>query len=95
MTLKAALVFLTAAVAGCATIHSKSTSSIDKGAGHRVAATDSGYGYLMLTTPDLDGAAKLKAECQGRVSGVSTTLSSRNWFGIVQTYEEQIEGWCQ
>lgn len=89
------LAFLAAATAGCATIHSKSVSSIDKGAGHRVAATDSGYGYLMITTPDLDGAAKLKAECQGRVSGVSTTLTSRNWLGILQAYEERVEGWCQ
>lgn len=49
----------------------------------------------MLTLPELDGAAKLKAECPGSLTGIETTLKSRNWFGIVQVYEETVEGWCQ
>lgn len=79
----------------CAMIHSKSVSDLSKGQGHRIVAADSGLGILMLTIPDLDSAAHLRAQCQGNITGVQTTLSSRNWLGVIQAYEEKSEGWCQ
>lgn len=85
---------LSLVITGCATIHSKSISDFAKGQGHRVAAAEVGHGILMLTVPELDSAARLRSECQGNLTGVQTTLMSRNWFGIVQIYEEKSEGWC-
>lgn len=86
---------LTLGAGGCASLHSKSVSDMAKGQGHRVSASDGGHGYFMLTLPDLDSAALLKAQCQGSITGIQTTLTSRNWFGLVQIFEETSEGWCQ
>ena len=34
---------------------------MEKGTGHRVISRAEGYGYLMLTLPDLDAASRLRA----------------------------------
>lgn len=79
---------------GCASIHSTSISEIDRGPGHRINAADSGTGVLLLSVPTLDAAARLKALCAGKVTGVQTVTSMRNWF-VVQRYRQEASGWCQ
>ena len=67
---------------------------MEKGTGHRVISRAEGYGYLMLTLPDLDAASRLRAQCAGNVTGVVTTVKSRNWL-LIQHFEETVEAWCQ
>ncbi len=82
---------------GCAMIHSHSVSNYSrppKTPAVAVSTEDTGNGYLMLSLPKLESGAKLKALCPGRLTGVETTLRSRNWFFLVQVYEERSEGLC-
>jgi hypothetical protein len=81
-------------LSACATIHSRSISHMEKGTGHRIIARNEGYGYFMLSTPSLDAATRLRAQCAGNITGVVTTLTSRNWF-VIQHFEETAEAWCQ
>ena len=84
-----------ALLGGCAVIHSTSITEIKKGPGHRIAAEDTAHGFLMISMPDLDAAAKLKAQCAGSVTGIETTTWMRNWFFLVQHYHQETTGWCQ
>lgn len=87
--------FCIAALGGCAAIHSTAITEIRKGPGHRIAAEDTAHGFLMISMPDLDAAARLKAQCAGHVTGIQTTTWMRNWFFIVQHYHQETTGWCQ
>jgi len=80
---------------GCATIQSTSLSEIQKGPGHRVRAISTGHGYVMVSLPELDAASQLKSQCAGNLTGVQTTTIMRNWFFIVQEYEQEARAWCQ
>lgn len=81
-------------LAGCASIQSTSISEIAKGPGHRLRAVDTAHGFLMLSMPDLDGVAKLKAQCAGSLTGIQTVTWMRNWL-VVQHYHQEVMGWCQ
>lgn len=83
-----------ALLSGCASIQSTSVSDIERGPGHRVRARETGHGILFLSVPTLDGAAKLKAQCAGTVTGIQTVTWMRNWL-VVQHYHQEVNGWCQ
>ena len=82
-------------VSGCASLQSTSVSEFAKGPGHRIWAEDTAHGFFMVSMPDLDAAAKLRAQCAGTVTGISTATWVRNWFLIVQHYHQNAMGWCQ
>lgn len=86
---------LAAVFSGCATIQSSTVSEIQRGPGHRISAEDTAHGFFMVSMPDLDAAAKLKAQCAGTVTGVQNILWVRNWFFVVQHYHHELAGWCQ
>ena len=81
-------------LASCAALHNVSSSDMARGPGYRIWAKDTGHGFFMLSMPDLDATAKLKAQCAGTITGVQSTTWSRNWFLIVQHYHQEVVGWC-
>lgn len=81
-------------LSGCASIQSTSISDVARGPGHRIRAEDVSNGILMVMIPELDAAAKLKAQCGGVLTGVQTVTWVRNWV-LVQTYHQEASGWCQ
>lgn len=91
----AVLVLVTAALSGCASIVSQSVSDMAKGPGKRLSLEDSGNGYLMLSVPKLDALTKLKLQCPGTLTGISSTLVKHDWFFIVQEYTQEVSAWCQ
>jgi hypothetical protein len=96
---KPSSIFLVVVVAlalgpGCASLQSTSISGINKGPGHRIHAEDTAHGFFMLSMPDLDAVARLKAQCAGPITGVMTTTWLRNWL-LVQHYHQEAVAWCQ
>jgi hypothetical protein len=82
-------------VSGCATLHEQSLSDMQGGRGRLIQVEKSGYGYLMITLPELTTAAELRAQCSGQVTGVETVVTSRNWLGVVQYFTAKSTAYCQ
>src|SRR5689334_17305310 len=77
----------------CASILNTSVSEMNKGPGKRIEASDSQMGFIRLTIPQLDATGKLKAYCQGNLTGVQTTTTVRDFF-LVQMYAQKVSAWC-
>ena len=84
-------------LAGCVVLRSSSISDTS-GKGTPVSAQASDMGYLYLVAPGnvADAAAgKLVGACpSGKITGVQTQLSVRDFLGIVQAYEADANGVC-
>jgi hypothetical protein len=82
---------------GCVFLQSSSVSDRG-GAGAAISASASDIGILHLTAPSgltQTALANLLGNCAtGKVSGVSTELSVRDFF-LVQSYNVSVSGTCQ
>ena len=81
---------------GCVFVQS-STISERTGAGNSISSSASDLGYLHLVAPQgltQTALANLLSNCAtGKVSGVTTELSMRDFF-IVQSYNVSVTGTC-
>ncbi|HYL58902.1 MAG TPA: hypothetical protein VEU51_08525 [Candidatus Acidoferrales bacterium] len=84
-------------LSGCIFLQSSSVSDRG-GAGAAISANASDLGILHLTAPSgltQSALANLLGNCAtGKVSGVATELSVRDFF-IVQSYNVSVSGTCQ
>jgi hypothetical protein len=82
---------------GCVFLQSSSVSDRG-GAGAAITANASDIGILHLTAPNgltQTALANLLGNCAtGKVSGVATELSVRDFF-VVQSYNVSVSGTCQ
>ncbi len=83
-------------LAGCVFVQTSSISS-KIGPGAPISASASDLGYLHLIAPQgltQTAQANLLSNCaSGKVSGVTTELSVRDFF-IVQSYDVSVSGTC-
>ena len=95
-------IILAALLAGCAQIYGcvfvQSSAIADRsGAGNPITANASDLGYLHLVAPQgltQTALSNLLSNCAtGKVSGVTTELSVRDFF-IVQSYNVSVSGTC-
>jgi hypothetical protein len=95
-------ILLGALLAGCAQAYGcvfvQSSAIADRsGAGNPITASASDLGYLHLVAPQTltqTALANLLSNCAtGKVSGVTTELSVRDFF-IVQSYNVSVSGTC-
>ena len=81
---------------GCVVVESSAISD-RAGAGNPISASASDLGYLRLVAPQgltQTALANLLGNCAtGKVSGVTTELSMRDFF-IVQSYTVSVSGVC-
>jgi hypothetical protein len=92
----AALLAGCVAICGCVFVQSSAVSDRG-GAGNPISANASDLGYLHLIAPQgltQTALANLLSNCAtGKVSGVTTELSLREFF-IVQSYNVSVSGTC-
>jgi len=95
-------IILAALLAGCAQTYGcvfvQSSAIADRsGAGNPITANASDLGYLHLVAPQgltQTALSNLLSNCAtGKVSGVTTELSVRDFF-IVQSYNVSVSGTC-
>ena len=95
-------IILAALVAGCAQTYGcvfvQSSAIADRsGAGNPITANASDLGFLHLVAPQgltQTALANLLSNCAtGKVSGVTTELSVRDFF-VVQSYNVAVSGTC-
>ena len=95
-------IILAALLAGCAQTYGcvfvQSSAIADRsGAGNPITANASDLGYLHLVAPQTrtqTALANLLSNCAtGKVSGVTTELSVRDFF-VVQSYNVSVTGTC-
>jgi hypothetical protein len=95
-------IILAALVAGCAQVYGcvfvQSSAIADRsGAGNPITANASDLGFLHLVAPQgltQTALANLLSNCAtGKVSGVTTELSVRDFF-VVQSYNVAVSGTC-
>ncbi len=85
--------FLLISLNGCIMIQSVSISDVQPSSGTEVSGTSRGLGFLRLTAPT--GLAEKTAQelrNKGAVGNISTVLTMREWFGIVQVYKVTATG---
>lgn len=87
--------FLLVVSAGCTTILSTSMTTIEAGNKNIVEVEASDYGFLHLTTPEINLLPALRRECSnGTVNGVQTTLTLRE-FLVAQKYTLRATAYCK
>lgn len=95
-TILAALLAGCAQAYGCVFVQSSSVSDRG-GAGNPISANASDLGYVHLVAPQgltQTALANLLSNCAtGKVSGVTTELTMRDFF-IVQSYNVAVSGTC-
>jgi hypothetical protein len=80
---------------GCITHYAHAVSDTTTTGGTPVEGYDEGAGFFLLWVPDLDAATDLRAKCPGgKVTGVETQGTVRNWFGVMQVYKVYARGLC-
>jgi hypothetical protein len=96
LILVAAMLAACAEAYGCVFVQSSAVSD-RAGAGNPISANASDLGYLHLVAPQgltQTALANLLSNCAtGKVSGVTTELSVRDFF-IVQSYNVSVSGTC-
>ena len=92
----AALLALSVQSYGCVVVQSSAVSD-RAGLGNPISASASDLGYFRLVVPQgltQTALANLLSNCAtGKVSGVTTELSMRDFF-IVQSYNVSVSGTC-
>lgn len=87
--------FLLVVSAGCTTILSTSMTAIEAGNKNIVEVEASDFGYLHLTTPEINLLLALRRECSnGTINGVQTTLTLRE-FLVAQKYTLRATAYCK
>jgi hypothetical protein len=71
----------------CIVMTSTSIANVKPSSGRQVSASAGAMGFLRLTAPrQIAKKATEDLKQQGATSNISTTLTMREWFGIVQYY---------
>jgi hypothetical protein len=96
---RVAALALCLSASACVMLNSASISESSGGASGTAVTTEySDYGILHLTRPETltaNANTALMSKCQtGMVSGVSTELSTREWF-LIQYYTVNAAGTCK
>jgi hypothetical protein len=84
---------LMASLNSCITMSSVSIADVKPSTGTEVSGSASGMGFLRLSIPvNLAEKAAYELKNKGAVGNVSTVMTMREWFGIVQVYKVTAKG---
>lgn len=84
---------LLASLNSCITMSSVSIADVKPSTGTEVSGSASGMGFLRLTVPTgLAEKATYDLKNKGAVGNVSTVMTVREWFGVVQVYKVSAKG---
>lgn len=84
---------LIASLNSCITMSSVSIADVKPSTGTEVTGSATGMGFLRLSVPaGLAEKATYELKNKGAVGNVSTVMTMREWFGIVQVYRVTAKG---